>query len=162
MISQHWVRQWLGAVRQQATAWANVDSDLCHHMASLGHNELTHLYQHQDNYDSGDDDSTAPCRMKTHIWVLAEFTLKIILLGFIVVICEYVLKQTFNCQLFSSAGWEELTHPPPPPPLDKMVAKLLTLIPSAILSMKLGFFQWMFHCSLFIGVWLMISHHWFR
>ena len=115
MISQHWVRQWLGAVRQQATAWANVDSDLCHHMASLGHNELTHLYQHQDNYDSGDDDSTAPCRMKTHIWVLAEFTLKIILLGFIVVICEYVLKQTFICQLFSSAGWEELTHPPPPP-----------------------------------------------
>ena len=27
--------------RQQAITWTNVDSDLCHHMASLGHNELT-------------------------------------------------------------------------------------------------------------------------
>ena len=30
----------LGAVRQQAITWANVDPDLCCHMASLGHNEL--------------------------------------------------------------------------------------------------------------------------
>ena len=28
-------------VRQQAIAWVNVDPDLCHHMVSLGHNELT-------------------------------------------------------------------------------------------------------------------------
>ena len=40
MISQHWFRQWLGAVRQQAITWANVDPDLCRHMMSLGHNEL--------------------------------------------------------------------------------------------------------------------------
>ena len=26
---------------QQAITWANVDPDLCRHMASLGHNELT-------------------------------------------------------------------------------------------------------------------------
>ena len=25
---------------QQAITWANVDLDLCHHMTSLGHNEL--------------------------------------------------------------------------------------------------------------------------
>ena len=30
----------LGAVRQQAITWANFDSDLCRHLASLGHNEL--------------------------------------------------------------------------------------------------------------------------
>ena len=36
MISQHWF-----AVRHQAITRANVDPDLCHHMASLGHNELT-------------------------------------------------------------------------------------------------------------------------
>ena len=30
----------LGAVRQQAITWANVDPDLCRHMASLGPNEL--------------------------------------------------------------------------------------------------------------------------
>ena len=38
--SQHWFRQWLGAVRQQAINWANVDPDLSGHMVSLGHNEL--------------------------------------------------------------------------------------------------------------------------
>ena len=40
MISQHWLRWWLGAVRQQAITWANFDPDLSHHMASLGPNEL--------------------------------------------------------------------------------------------------------------------------
>ena len=38
--SQYWVRQWLGTVRQQAITWANVDPDMCHHMAWLGHNGL--------------------------------------------------------------------------------------------------------------------------
>ena len=28
--------------RQQAITWSNVDPDLCRHMASLGHNELSH------------------------------------------------------------------------------------------------------------------------
>ena len=40
MISQHWFRWWLGAVRQRAIIWANVDPDHSRHMASLGHNEL--------------------------------------------------------------------------------------------------------------------------
>ena len=40
MISQHWFREWLGAVRQQAITWANVDPDLYRKMASLGFNEL--------------------------------------------------------------------------------------------------------------------------
>ena len=40
MISQHWFRWWLGANRQQAITWANVDPDLCRQMASLGLNEL--------------------------------------------------------------------------------------------------------------------------
>ena len=35
--SQHCIRLWLGAIRQQAIPWANVDSDLCRHLASLGH-----------------------------------------------------------------------------------------------------------------------------
>ena len=39
VLSQHWFRQWLGAVRQQAITWAKVDPDLCRHMASLGANE---------------------------------------------------------------------------------------------------------------------------
>ena len=30
-------------VKQQAITWANVDPDLCRHMASLGHNELIKL-----------------------------------------------------------------------------------------------------------------------
>ena len=35
-ISQHWFRLWIGAVRQQAITWANVDSVPCRLMASLG------------------------------------------------------------------------------------------------------------------------------
>ena len=44
MISQHWFRWWLGAVRQQAITWGKVDPDLCRHMVSLGHNEATILF----------------------------------------------------------------------------------------------------------------------
>ena len=43
MISQHWFRECLDAVRQQAITWANVDPDHCRHMVSLGHNELNIL-----------------------------------------------------------------------------------------------------------------------
>ena len=43
MIIQHWFRQWLGAVRQQAITWANVDPDLCRQMASLGLGMLAHF-----------------------------------------------------------------------------------------------------------------------
>ena len=45
MISQHWFRSWLGAVRQQAITWANVDSDQRHHMVSPpGHSGLIHVH----------------------------------------------------------------------------------------------------------------------
>ena len=40
MTHQHWFSLWLGAIRQQAITWANVNPDLCRHMASLGHNEF--------------------------------------------------------------------------------------------------------------------------
>ena len=45
VISQQWFRQWLGAVKQQAITWANVDPDLWRHMASLCHNGLTYILQ---------------------------------------------------------------------------------------------------------------------
>ena len=41
-ISEHWFRQWLDALQQRAITWANDDWDLCHYMASLGHNLFTH------------------------------------------------------------------------------------------------------------------------
>ena len=37
-------RWWLGAVRQQAITWANVDRYLCRHIASLGHTYQNCLY----------------------------------------------------------------------------------------------------------------------
>ena len=40
VISQHWFRQWVGAIRHPAITWACVDPDLCRYMASLGHNVL--------------------------------------------------------------------------------------------------------------------------
>ena len=32
---------WRHQARQQAITWANADPNLCHQMATLGHNELT-------------------------------------------------------------------------------------------------------------------------
>ena len=40
MISQYWLRQWLGAVRHQAITWLDVDQILWCHVVSLGHNKL--------------------------------------------------------------------------------------------------------------------------
>ena len=37
---QYWFREWLGAARQQAINWGYDGQDLCHHISSLGHNEL--------------------------------------------------------------------------------------------------------------------------
>ena len=34
-------QNWLGVIKEQANTRANVDPDLCRHMASSGHNELT-------------------------------------------------------------------------------------------------------------------------
>ena len=39
-ISQHWFRWWLGALRRQTITGVNIHSDLCRHMASVGHNDL--------------------------------------------------------------------------------------------------------------------------
>ena len=41
MVSQHWFRRWFGSVRQQAITRVSVDTDVCRHIASLGHNELS-------------------------------------------------------------------------------------------------------------------------
>ena len=40
--SQHWFRQWLGAVSHQAITWASVDQVIRCLMRSLGHNDLIH------------------------------------------------------------------------------------------------------------------------
>ena len=48
-INQYWFRWWLGAVKQQVSAWANVDPDLCRHTASLGYNDLTHSGSAHEN-----------------------------------------------------------------------------------------------------------------
>ena len=40
MVSQHWLRRWLGAIRQQAIFWTIADQDLRNHMTSQGINEL--------------------------------------------------------------------------------------------------------------------------
>ena len=40
MISQQWFRYWLGAVRQQAITWTNLDLNPCCHRTSLSHNAL--------------------------------------------------------------------------------------------------------------------------
>ena len=43
MASQHWLKWWLGAVRQHTITWTNIDQFPSCHRVSLGRNELTHL-----------------------------------------------------------------------------------------------------------------------
>ena len=50
---------WLGAVRQQAITWSNVDQDLQHHMTSLGPNALKTVHQ-----DSSPRDGDIPYYMQ--------------------------------------------------------------------------------------------------
>ena len=40
-------------IRHQAITWANVNPDLCHHMAALAHNELSYGLLIVDKMDSG-------------------------------------------------------------------------------------------------------------
>ena len=40
---QYWLRQCPGAIRQQATTWANVSLDPCRHTAPTGHSKLIDL-----------------------------------------------------------------------------------------------------------------------
>ena len=47
MIDQHWVRKWLGAVRQQAITWNNVDPDLRRHMEIILYVLAIPLWHHQ-------------------------------------------------------------------------------------------------------------------
>ena len=46
VISPPLFRWWLGTFKQQAITWANVDTDLWHHMASQGHGDLSIKYFH--------------------------------------------------------------------------------------------------------------------
>ena len=41
MTSQHLFRKWISVVRQEAPTWVNIDPQLCTHMASLSHNDLS-------------------------------------------------------------------------------------------------------------------------
>ena len=65
-------RKRLGAIRQQAITWANVDPVLCHHIESLGHNELTHWGRVMNIYVSklivtGSDNGLSPGRLQAII-----------------------------------------------------------------------------------------------
>ena len=49
----HWTNDnatLVGAIRQQAITWTNVDQDPCRHMATLGHNELNVIQPIQCNH----------------------------------------------------------------------------------------------------------------
>ena len=51
IINEHWLGQWLGAIRRQAINWADVDPELCRHMLSPSHNEFLTMWttMYEDN-----------------------------------------------------------------------------------------------------------------
>ena len=67
---------WIGALRQQAIMWANVDPDLRRHMVSLGHNDVTRLplVPHicvTECLSIGSDNGLSPIRRQAIIWTNA-------------------------------------------------------------------------------------------
>ena len=52
--------------RQATSTWANADPDLCHHMASLGHNEL----KYSSNFDCSTDSNTVPHQASRRVSVV--------------------------------------------------------------------------------------------
>ena len=69
MINQHWFRKWLGAIRQQAITWSNVDLVPCRHMASSGHNELKSIpFTH--NYWIMWNRALRPTVQHTHLYLI--------------------------------------------------------------------------------------------
>ena len=60
VISQHWFRKWLGAIRLQVIICTWVHQDLQHHMVSPGLNELRPTL-------------LQPCLLKTYISVISTF-----------------------------------------------------------------------------------------
>ena len=63
--------KWLGAIRQQAITWANVDPDLCRHMASLGHNELKHSSMVRNGSGSELTKDTPCLAVIVELWVVS-------------------------------------------------------------------------------------------
>ena len=64
IISQHWFRWCLGAVRQQAITWTSVDQDLQCHMVTLGPNELKKGLKKKPIYSCSD--FPPPCIWQKH------------------------------------------------------------------------------------------------
>ena len=86
MINQHWFRQWLGAVRQQAIPWPNADQDLCCNLASRGHNDIT---------ESECSSSWHICRdfRCTQRWKILQCTDRSVLVSYIII---FVLHSLFT------------------------------------------------------------------
>ena len=77
MIIQHCFRSWLGAIRQQAITWVNVDPVSCRHMAWPGHNDLTHWGRklgHRHWFRKWFVACSAPSRYLNQCWLIVNWT----------------------------------------------------------------------------------------
>ena len=72
LISQHWFRKWLGAIRQQAITWTGVYQDLRPHISAAGHSELTQIRLTHWGRGKlkiiGSDNGLSPGRRQAIIW----------------------------------------------------------------------------------------------
>ena len=92
-MPQHLTDQSTLAVRQQAITWANVDIDICRHMASLSHNELIFLLLAPNN--------------KRHMYILSQQDLTLRLShSSTYIIQEADLTGDFRCM--NRIEWKEI------------------------------------------------------
>ena len=164
--------EWLDAVKQQAIAWANVNSILCHHMASIGPNELTHPLGQNGRHFA---DNIFRCIfVNEKIYILTKISLKFVPKGPLdnkpsigldnglapnkrqAII--WTNAELIHWHIYGTQGGDELTHWG----RDKMDAISQTIFSRAFSWMKTFEFRSIFHWSLFWRVQLTIFQHWFR
>ena len=74
--SDDWFRKWLGAERQHAITWANVDPDPCCHMSSQGHNEFMFFISSVSPSSYLYKDSLYSERLSLHIYMYMKWLIQ--------------------------------------------------------------------------------------
>ena len=133
-ISKHQFRKCLGAVRQQAITWANVDRqqaitwanvdpDLCRHMASLGHNRLSRLKSLHQLFQKQIDPNATTWYTVIIFRLPYDIHWLKMALKYVLIITEIILGTQFKHEIHNRNYWFD------PILSNRLMMKLLICIP---------------------------------
>ena len=142
LISQHWFRRWIGAIRQQAIIWANVDPQ------SLGHNKLRHIPLRFQGYNEIGTRQNCKEKIIQDLWTVSQINTKYILIttNWYLWLFFLMSHQSTYCSAKQLTHWGR----------EKMAAFSQTTLSKAFSWMEILEFRLKFHWSLFLRVQLTI------